>query len=498
MAKDFLTASDFYRYLQCPHWPYWERFGDKKDRRPLTATEEKRLQGGLEHEKEVMESLDLPWKKIETMNKEEGFKQTLALMKAGEPLIYQGWLVDGDWAGKPDLLKQQEGESAFGDWYYLPVDIKQAHELKKEHKAQLTFYAILLERIQKRFPTRPEIINGDHECLWFDAEEFLDEFNGMKDALEQIRAGEMPEPVYRKACVDTSPWGEACFRLANERNDIALLFNVDVRKLKNLRDLGVRTVEDAAGLDPLALEGKAPGLTLKALQSVQRQAQSLTQESVIVRKSFVDPMNTPSSSPSERGRALEIHFDIESHPPTDTDYLYGFWIRPPAGGKGKEYYHAFVAEKPEDEEKMWKAFLAWLTTLPATYTVFHYAAYEPSRLTILANRYQDQGNPWLGRFKSNLVDLKERARDHATFPLYFYSLKAICKFLGYAWTGDVTNGGQSVEVYDQWRESGDRTLLESIIHYNEHDVRATAFLLDWLRKHAKKETAYLPPFPWVK
>ncbi|MDO8584296.1 MAG: TM0106 family RecB-like putative nuclease [bacterium] len=478
--RDYLTGTDFYKYLQCPHWPYWDRFGDPADRRPLTASEEKRLLGGLEHEERVIQELGKTYEEVAFTSIEEGFQQTLTLMQSGAPLIYQGWLKDGDWVGRPDLLQRAEGESALGSWYYIPIDIKQAHELKKEHKAQLTFYALLLEKIQKRFPSAPSIINADHQCLPFHAEDFLDEFRQILEAIERIRNKELPEAVYRKACVDTSPWGSACFRLAKERNDIALLFNVDVKKLKALRDLGIRTVEDAAALNVDALEQQAKGLTARALGAVQRQAQSLKDDVVIIREPFKDP-----------NKGLEIHFDIESHPPTDRDYLYGFWIC-----DEHPHYEAFVAERPEDEENMWRAFIAWLPNLPAEYTVYHYGVYELARLTLLSQRYGDVENPWLERFRSRMVNLQETVKDHAVFPIYFYSLKAIGKFLGFSWKGSVTQGGASIDAYDAWRTTGDRTILESIMQYNKEDVQATAWLLTWLRNYAQTASLYPQPFAW--
>lgn len=482
MASSFLTASDFYRYLQCPHWPYWERFGDPKDRRKLTAAEEERLNDGLEHEKKVIKERYAHVHEVRVKGAAAAFKKTLALMKDGVPAIYQGRLLNEDWTGIPDILERHEGKSDLGDWYYVPVDVKRAHLLKKEHMAQLTFYAVLLERVQGRFPREPAIVNADGERLAFDASEFLAEFRGMVTALDRIRAGEIPEPVYRKSCEDTSPWGAACFRLAKERNDIALLFNVDVRKLKGLRACGIHTVDQAAAMDPQALEGCEPGLTLRALTSAQRQAQSLEEDSVIVKKSF--PHET---------EGLEIHFDIESYPPLDVDYLYGFWIVEP----GAERYVSFVAEKPEKEREMWKAFLAWLETLPSSYTVYHYAAYEPSRLAILSKRYGDEGNPWLARFLTRFVDLKEDARSHCVFPLYFYSLKKICQFLGFRWEGDVKGGGESVTAYEKWLKTKRRSILDSILQYNEEDVRATAYLLRWMKAYARKEGAFAKPYPWA-
>lgn len=476
-----LTAQDFYRFLQCPHWPYWERFGDAKDRRALTAAEEDRLADGLEHEKRVVEGLYPDVKSVRITRREDGFARTLELMREGVPAIYQGWLMHGEWVGRPDILERRTGKSRLGKWYYVPVDVKRAHEMRKDHKAQLTFYAVLLEKIQGIFPQHPEVINGDSERLAFDAEEFLPEFKSLAEALERIRGGERPEPVYRKSCTDTSPWGTACFRLAKETNDIALIFNVDVRKLRALRSAGIRTVDDAAELDPSALEGET-GLSLRSLQSIQRQARSLRDSRVMVKEPYVDP-----------AKGLEIHFDIESHPPTDRDYLYGLLLREPTGDR----YLSFIAAKPEDEEKMWRAFLSWLSTLPKEFTVFHYAAYEPQRLEVLARRYGDQDHPDLARFVSHFVDLKEDVRNHLVFPLYFYSLKSIGKFLGFGWQGSVKGGGDSIVAYDRWLSSKRAAELEAIIAYNEEDVRATAFVLDWMRAYAKTAGEFAEPYPWT-
>jgi len=475
-----LTGSDFYRFFQCPHWPYWERFGDKADRRPLTKEEEKRLADGLAHEREIIASqYGTPDDLSVIKNMEEGSARTLELMRAGVPIIYQGWLVDGDWSGRPDLLERQPGKSLLGDYFYVPVDVKRAHELKKEHMCQLSFYATLLERVQGHFPSHPAIINGDGERLAFNASAFQSEFATIVEQLERIRSGEMPAPVYRKSCNDTSPWGAACLRLAESRRDIALLFNVDVKKLKALRSLGVLTIDDAAILDVDSLEGRFPGLTRNALEAVRRQAESLVHGSVMIRKPFLDPT-----------MGLEIHFDIESYPPLDRDYLFGFWL-------GKEY-KAFVAERPEDEGQMWKDFLKWTSTLPERYTVYHYANHEVARLSVLAKRYGDLENQDLERFRNSMVDLKEIAREHVVFPLHFYSLKAIAKFLGFAWEGDVKGGAASVLAYEQWMESGNRSILDAIIQYNREDVQATAHVLYWMRRFAKEIQRFTKPFPWFQ
>lgn len=479
-----ITATDVYRYFQCPHWPYWERFGDPALKRSVTDQEERRFIEGNALEQEIIRQVYGGFDQVTMSEGEDAFAATERLMAVGVPVIYQGWVRADDWVGRPDILEKRAGVSRFGDWYYAPVDIKFAQELRKEHKAQLLFYATLLEKTQGRFPHTAAIINGRGVRIEFACEEFVSEFREIMTALERVCAGERPAPVYRKACEEVSPWGKACFALAHEAHDIALLYNVDVRKLEALRRHGICTIEDAAALDPVTLEGQEYGFTLRALQAIQRQARALSQRMVIIR----EPMLVSQES------RLELYFDIESYPQKDADYLYGIWWQDPSIAN-EWRYTSFVAEHPEDEEAMWRAFLAWTTSLPPFY-LYHYSPYEPQRLRALAARYGDTDHPSVTRCLEACRDIKETVREHVVFPLYFYSLKSICKFLGFQWREGVKNGGDSVDAYEAWLSRGDREVLDAIIRYNEDDVRATAFLFHWLRTYAVRDQVYVEPYPW--
>jgi predicted RecB family nuclease len=480
MPRDYLTATDFFKYLTCPHWPYFDRFAtadDKKLKRELTPGEKRRLDDGLEHEREVMEEF-AEGREIRVM-KETGdpkklFAATKKAMEAGADFIYQGTLLDRDMLGRPDLLVKKDGMSDLGNWHYMPIDIKSSHELKTAHRFELTFYAALLHRVQGVFPERAGIINRDHDEFLFEPADLLADFEILLQKIQDIRKGRKPAPVVRKTCFDTGPWGAACLKFAQKTNDIALIYNVSVPKLTALRDLGIKTVEDAAAMDPSSYAGAAPGLTLHGLETIKLQAQSLLHNAVYVKKPCVFEQ-TP----------LEIHFDIESYLPDDMDYLYGFLLRQHGtdlanDGAGK--YVRFLAERVQDEQKMWEEFLAWLETLPEEYLVYHYASYERMRLNILESRYH--GSARLNSFRDRLVDLKIPATKNITYPLYFYSLKKICNFLGYSWRSDVKSGGESIDRYAQWLETGDRAILDDIVLYNEDDVRATAFLKDWMEENA--------------
>ncbi|MFA5935391.1 MAG: TM0106 family RecB-like putative nuclease [Patescibacteria group bacterium] len=485
--RDYLTASDFYRFLQCPHWPYFNRFATKEEqllKRDISEPERLRLENGIAHEEEVVATLfkgasvqEVPV----THDPEKDAAATLALMQKGVQLIYQGTLTSGDWTGRPDLLERREGESNLGAWHYVPVDVKSSHSLEKYHKLQLTFYSILLEETQGYFPAEAATLNRDGERLTFVPREFVTEFEEYLVEIERIRVGECPDPVLRKSCFDVGPWGEACKRLAESRNDIALLFNVDVRRLKTLRDLGIRTIDDAAAMDPVSLDGAGPGLRLHGLEVAKRQAQALKDHLVIIRDAVALPKV-----------ALEIHFDIESDPPNDVDYLYGFLLRDEKGDR----YVSFVAKRLEDEGEMWKSFIAWLETLPTDIVVYHYSSYELSRLGVLERRYG--GSPRLDQFRQNMIDLKDVTTSSVIFPLYFYGLKYIAPFLGFRWTGTVKGGSQSVDEFEKYLATKDQSILDAIMLYNEEDVRATAYLKDWLTKYAENHAAYSEPYDWKK
>ncbi len=100
--KDYLTASDYYRFLKCPHWPYYERHAtpeEQKLKRELTEGEKKRMDDGLAHEAEVVKDLFKGEKVLEPINTKDAegdCQATLELMKQGVPLIYQGTLTHED------------------------------------------------------------------------------------------------------------------------------------------------------------------------------------------------------------------------------------------------------------------------------------------------------------------------------------------------------------------------------------------------------------------
>lgn len=462
-----ITGEMFFKYDACPHWNWFDRFGDPKKKGLTTKFSEMLLTRGLMHEESVIAGFKFA--PVKARSKADRFKATLRLMRQGAPLIYHGLLLTDGLAGEPDLLERDDSApSLFGPYHYVAVDIKSAERFSDAHKYQLSLYGDLLEAVQGVKPRDGWILNASGVRLGFGLREFEADY---REALAAIRAelqGECPAPHLSSGCKQ-SPWFKECVVLAEAEDDIALLYNVKTKVVEALRANGVRTVKQVAAADLAALARADERLKLSALERLQRQAQAL----LTGRHEVREPIRLPDA-------AVEYFFDIEGDPLRQVEYLFGFLVRRGA----KERYEFLLAERPEDEPKLWKRFLDWVENLPESAVVYHYGSYEKSRLTMLESRYG--GSSALDRFRDALVDLNEIVKECVIFPLYFYGLKNIGEYLGFERGGKIAGGGESVAFYEEWLAQGDRRKLEAILKYNEDDVVATRWLKDWLLQEAKK------------
>ncbi len=72
-------------------------------------------------------------------------------------------------------------------------------------------------------------------------------------------------------------------------------------------------------------------------------------------------------------------------------------------------------------------------------------------------------------------------RKHSEWPTKDYSIKTLAKYLGFAWRDAHPSGAASIEWFDRWVQSGDTTIKQRILEYNEDDCLATRVVLDGLR-----------------
>lgn len=455
-----ILGSYFYKYFACPHWIYFDLFGDPAKKGQQTRFGEMLLEAGLLYEREVIKNLHLT--EVQPGSFETMCAETIKLMTSGVEAIYHGALMDEHYIGEPDILERHSGHnSKFGSYYYAPVDIKNSEKVNDAHRFQLLLYAKILENMQEYFPEDGYIINSSGAKLGIMLKTHEADFNRVVGEISEIIAGHIP-PLHVSSGCKQSPWFKECIAIAESRNDISLLYNVKKVALNKMRECGIHTIDQIVESDFEHLATLIPEITKKTFDRLRLQAQALLEKKFVVRNQCQFIKSN-----------LDIFFDIEGDPVRDVEYLFGFLVRstPPA-------YKYFLAEQPEQEKQMWTDFLVWLETLPEDYAVYHYGTYEAVRLNNLEKRYG--GSTHLNIFRAKMTDLNELVKENVIFPLYFYSLKDIGEYIGFKRSKKITGGGESVSFYEDWLSTSDRQKLDAILIYNEDDVIATAMLKDWL------------------
>ncbi|MEK7615732.1 MAG: TM0106 family RecB-like putative nuclease [Patescibacteria group bacterium] len=472
-AKHYhLTGEHFYKFFQCPHWIWYDLYEDKQKMGKTPALMDMIYQNGLQHEHEVIKSRKFEEIKPELYKDlDEAFLATVELMKKGVN-IYHGVLMDSHWVGIPDLLEAKPVEkgmkSIFGDHYYVVYDIKSGMEIRDDYKFQLTFYSLILERIQGVLPREAFIINGMGEEHGFVVDDFLDYFHLTRERIERILDGEKPAPFLKSSC-KTSPWFSLCLDDAKACDDISLIHRLSQNDQRRLYDMGIRTVKDLATADMEELRTRLEDWQFDKILRFHNQANVLmTNEPMILKKADFPDVKT------------EIYFDIESDPTEEIDYLLGVLTKK---GKTTEYKY-FLAKDKADEERIWREFLNFLDSLD-DFVIYHYAHFEQQVFKRFADQY-GISRELENKFKDNSIDLWRTTIEAVVLPLYFYSLKDVAKYLGFKWDSADAGGAESVVWYNDYLKTKDTKILDKILRYNEDDVRATLFVKEWLEKQKPK------------
>ncbi|MBW4577339.1 MAG: TM0106 family RecB-like putative nuclease [Aphanothece sp. CMT-3BRIN-NPC111] len=487
-----LTAERLLHYQRCHRRTFLDVYGDRTLKTPPSDFQLKLLQERLAHQQFILAEQvcqgatphyqpNYPkgdWK--------AGAQATKALMQQGVERIHKGVLLTtGEAIGSgrareqgekvtlishPDLLIKQPGKSDFGDWLYVPTDIHLGKRAKQEYQIVAAYHTQLLASVQGAWPEKAWLNlrgkKGEYEVdLW----RWLPEMQiTLEKCMQMLLEQQEPEVFISRQQCSVCPWLTPCYAIAKSQQHLSLLPGVTPSRYQHLQTLRLTTLESLADANPVYLE---PELETEVAQHLVQQAQSVLENRVILTpsESFTVASGLPTAP-------IELYFDIEAEPSLNLDYLLGVLVVDRQANT--ETFYPLVAEKPADEEAIWLQFLDLVSAYPDA-PIFHYSPYEADTVKRLAKLYPtpaEQVKPLLSRF----VDLHKQVTDAVTLPLEGYSLKMIANWLGFKWRDPQANGSQSICWYDKWLETGDRTLLNAILRYNEDDCKATHRLKDWL------------------
>ncbi|MEH2261545.1 TM0106 family RecB-like putative nuclease [Nostoc sp.] len=478
-----INAELLLQYQRCKRRTFLDIHGDRSQRDAPNELLRKLQQDKITHQMSALAQMTYHQPDYSYGNWEKAEKATLELMERGVEYIYKGVLLANyseayTLLSRPNLLVKQPGQSSFGDWMYVPASIELGKRPKQEYQVVAAFHTQVLATVQGVVPDTALLILRTKNSNYF-----VDLFKWMprmQQILEEfIGVLELPNPpevfISRQKC-NFCHWYSQCYAVAQSENHLSLLPGVTPLRYTQLQDVAIATLESLANTSPSTLENLL-GFDRKVAPKLVVQAQSALEKRPIVLPYPLPIENITFTAP------IELYFDIEAQPDLDLDYLLGVLVVDRLANT--EQFYSFLADKPEDEELIWQQFLDLVWQYPEA-PIYHFCAYEfdtVKRLAKLYNTPYASVRPVLNRF----VDVYEQLTESVALPIESYALKAIARWLGFEWREKEASGAKCIYWYDQWLETGDRTLLEIIQSYNEDDCRATHRVKDWLVKFFQDE-----------
>lgn len=485
-----LTDELLLNYKRCQRRTFLDVYGNRELRDPEREFVTKLRRENQTHIQKVLTQLNLTYHQPLASYRDwfDKAQETKVLMEQGVECIYNGTLIVNleDWQsspkerlyslnsvyliGNPHILLKQTGQSKFGNWLYSPLSIRLGRRPKPEYKLIAAFHAQLLCILQETSPTNAKLILREFDryevnlSLWTPKMQQL-----VVSCLQAIEVAEEPELFISRQRCNLCHWHSHCYSEAKSQQHLSLVPGVTPSRYESLREIGVESLKSLATFSPLKIGTE---IDLDLAFTLKQQAVSILQNQAILRSN----QNLLEDLLILNTNSIELYFDIEAEPDRNLDYLLGVLLVDRKNNT--ENFYAFLAEKPEDEGKIWQQFLDLVNAYEDA-PIFHFSEYEVETIQRLAKLYQTPFKQ-IDRLLIRSIDLHRLVVDSVTLPVESYSLKSLANWLGFEWRDRGVSGEQSVCWYDRWLNTGDRHLLDAILRYNEDDCRATFHLKDWL------------------
>lgn len=406
--------------------------------------------------------------------------ETVRLMAAGTDVIYQGTFFDGRWRGHADFLVKTSQRSGRWPWSYDVADTKLARRLKVPALLQMAAYAERLADLQGGEPEWLVVVTGDLQERRF---RFADCAAYARLAREEFLRTVEQTPPTRPEPVEHCPrcrWQRHCRAQWRAEDHLSLVAFMRRDHQRSLEEAGVATVRALGQRTPEELPRRIGEPSRRRLVD---QARLQLQERDTGRPAYrlLDPEPCrglallPTPSPGD------VFFDIEGDPFVGESGLEYLW-----GVLQEGDYTPYWATSPAEEHAAFEAVVdhlmrAWAAD-PGMH-VYHYASYEPSRLTSLAARYGSRQAEVDRLLRGErLVDLYAVVRQGLRVSKESYSIKKLEAFYWRERDESVSDALGSVVAFERWLLERDAGLLEDIRAYNEDDCRSTEALRGWLER----------------
>ena len=482
------SASDLMHFLGCRHSVFLDlsNLSQPLEKAPASATIALLSEKGSEHEHQYLEQLRSGGNTIIEipcdLQREERLAVTKEALFSGADVIYQAALQYGRWAGYSDFLLKVNTPSDLGDFSYEVLDTKLSRHAEPRYIVQLGVYSEMLKHAQGVEPAQAHLILGDGRRESYRTDHFSAYVRHATGRFEAFVA-RPPDDSYPLPCQHCTSchWRENCAARWEADDHLSLVANIQMPQVAKIESQGIRSL---AALAATAAEARIPSLNPDVFQRLRSQA--ILQHHK--RRTGEDRYELLVSDPGKgfarlpKPDAGDLFFDMEGDPlhPEGLEYLFGLHYQQ----DGVPVFRPVWAHDHEQEASSFEELITFLTEHlrrhPNAY-IYHYNHYEPNALKKLASKYAVAEHQLDALLRSEkFVDLFKVVREAVRISEPAYSLKNLEVFYMDKRGGAVTTAGDSIVVYNRWRESGDAQLLSEIADYNRVDCESTRYLRDWL------------------
>lgn len=507
------SPSDLTLYMHSPFASWMARFAiERPDELPVKDKDDALMgllqQRGYAHEDAleaefISEGRSLV--KIEGGSNEDKRQATLEAMQAGVDVIVQARLENAPFAGFADFLIKTDGASDLGNYHYEVWDTKLSSSLKSSFVIQLCCYAQMLEAIQGVRPANISVALGNGKLEVLRTADYYYYYQAIKQSFVDDQAhfspSSMPDPADSK---NWGSWSSYAESILLEREHLFQVATITRSQIKKLNAAGIDCVQQLIDSSEECVRGFTPTVfqRLKAQAAIQQASQGKSAPLFKVLPNTGDKQGLALLPPHS---AQDVFFDIEGFP-LDEGGLEYLWGNTYFDEQGNRQFKDFWAHNAEQEKQCFEDFIGWVYQRwqrDPTMHIYHYANYEIAACRKLMGRYGVCEYEVDQLLRNEVfVDLYKVVKGGILLGEPRYSIKNVEHLYRGKRDTEVGTGGDSVVVYEQWRElhargeQGDTwqtsKILNDIRDYNIDDCDSTQELVDWLREQQQQHgIAYL-------
>jgi predicted RecB family nuclease len=347
----------------------------------------------------------------------------------------------------------------------IPIRFVPTNKITRHDKLLLAFDGVVLSEMLRCEIGPGRIIHGDDQLIvTVKLSPLVSEVRTLTRKIAALLSNQSPpDLVLNRHCAECEYQGR-CRQKAVEKDDLSLLAGMTEKERKKHNSKGIFTVTQLSHTfrprrrpKRLASRGEKYHHALKALAIRERKVHVV-------------------GNPELKLDGTPVYLDVEGLPDRDFYFLIGVRI-PTDDGLAQ---HSFWADNPEDEKRIWDAFLGLLATVESP-RLIHYGSFETTFLKKLLGRYGDSGNAVVGKAIECPVNLLSFVYAHIYFPTYSNGLKDLARFVGFDWSDPNAAGAQAVVWRAEWEQSHEPALKQKLVEYNADDCEGLRRVTDFVR-----------------